>query len=454
MLLRLPWLLSRRRLLTAIAIDSGLFSFLYAVAFRYRFGSWPGLSFNVSALVAFWLLIGYVIGRYQVSPFAKRGQFFTLLFLSGVTLSASLGVYLSYFWFTAGPFGAKDSRGFLVPLLLVFTFFSTISQFLLALVIHATTSKCHHWLLLGVGSTQNALANHMAWSRLPASLCMITKLHQLEDLVVDDYAGVVVSDFNALTVSQQQQLLRLQQKGLLVLGLVDWSELVLQRFPPEFLTNADLLSYQFSLIQSTMQLRLKRLGDVLVSCALLVLTAPILVITALLIRLQDGGPALYGQLRSGLGGEPYRIWKLRTMREDAERFGAQWVSRGDSRVTPLGRLLRLTRLDELPQLWAVLLGDMSLIGPRPERPEFERDLECQIPHYRLRHLMRPGLSGWAQVNYPYGASVEDAANKLSYDLYYLRNFSCLLDLLILFKTIRMVFNAQGALPQSLSDDIP
>ena len=116
--------------------------------------------------------------------------------------------------------------------------------------------------------------------------------------------------------------------------------------------------------------------------------------------------------------------------------------------TPLGRLLRVSRLDELPQLWAVLQGQISLIGPRPERPEFEKDLVSHIPHYQLRYMMRPGLSGWAQVNYPYGASMQDSANKINYDLYYLRNFSVWLDLLILFKTIRLVFNVQGAVPIS------
>ena len=134
------------------------------------------------------------------------------------------------------------------------------------------------------------------------------------------------------------------------------------------------------------------------------------------------------------------------MRVDAERDGAQWVKRRDNRITTIGSVLRRTRLDEVPQLWCVFIGTMSLIGPRPERPEFDQELEQQIPHYRLRQRMRPGLSGWAQVNYPYGASVEDSANKLSYDLYYLRNFSFWLDLLILFKTIRLVFNAQGSQP--------
>jgi len=162
--------------------------------------------------------------------------------------------------------------------------------------------------------------------------------------------------------------------------------------------------------------------------------------------LEDGGPIFYSQIRNGLGGFPYTIHKLRSMRIDAEQSGAQWVKRSDSRITKVGSFLRRTRLDELPQLWCVFAGSMSLIGPRPERPEFDQELEHHIPHYRLRYCVRPGLSGWAQVNYPYGASVEDAANKLSYDLYYLRNFSFWLDLLILFKTIRLVFNARGAVP--------
>ena len=135
---------------------------------------------------------------------------------------------------------------------------------------------------------------------------------------------------------------------------------------------------------------------------------------------------------------------------DAECDGFQWSKRSDSRVTKVGTFLRRVRIDELPQLWCVLTGSMSLIGPRPERPEFDRKLEKEIPHYRLRHCMQPGLSGWAQVNYPYGASVEDAANKLSYDLYYLRNFSFWLDLLIFFKTIRLIFNAHGSLPEKLN----
>ena len=209
----------------------------------------------------------------------------------------------------------------------------------------------------------------------------------------------------------------------------------------------DILSGSFFVSEGTFQARLKRVGDIVFSAFLLIITSPLILISGLLIKLSDRGPVFYSQLRIGLDGKHFRIWKLRTMRTDAENQGAQWSSRSDPRITKVGSILRLTRFDELPQLWCVMNGSMSLIGPRPERPEFDQQLSQKIPHYELRHHIRPGLSGWAQVNYPYGASVEDSANKLSYDLYYLKNFSFFLDLLILFKTMRLVFNAKGALPE-------
>ena len=155
-----------------------------------------------------------------------------------------------------------------------------------------------------------------------------------------------------------------------------------------------------------------------------------------LIRLESPGSAIYSQIRVGRFNRRFRIYKLRTMVSNAEEDGgAQWAKKGDVRVTRLGRMLRKTRIDELPQLWNILRGDMSLIGPRPERPEFVEELSEQIPFYSQRHLVTPGLTGWAQINYPYGASVNDALNKLTYDLYYVKKASLLLDLQILLRTI-------------------
>jgi len=152
---------------------------------------------------------------------------------------------------------------------------------------------------------------------------------------------------------------------------------------------------------------------------------------------------IFKQERTGLDGRVFRIYKFRSMRADAEQSGPQWATDGDPRVTRVGRFIRAARLDELPQLVNVLRGQMSFIGPRPERPVFNDMLERQIPYYDLRHLVRPGITGWAQVMYPYGASIEDAREKLQYDLYYIKNYSLMLDIAILLKTLRVVVLGKG-----------
>ena len=193
----------------------------------------------------------------------------------------------------------------------------------------------------------------------------------------------------------------------------------------------------------SVQAQLKRMADLLVAALLLLITAPFMAVAALLIWFEDRGPVFYAQQRSGWLGRPFTVMKLRTMSVQPPDAPAEWTQVGDQRITFIGGILRRLRLDELPQLLNVLLGEMSLIGPRPERPEHEHQLELSIPHYRKRHWMRPGLSGWAQVCAPYASSIEDSDLKLSYDLYYLRHFSTWLDLVILFRTIKTVLKAGG-----------
>ena len=189
----------------------------------------------------------------------------------------------------------------------------------------------------------------------------------------------------------------------------------------------------------------KRSFDIAVSLILLVVTAPLLMLVAIAIRLETPGPALYRQRRVGLHNEEFVMMKLRSMREDAAcAGGAVWTSERDPRITRIGQLIRKIRFDELPQCWSVLTGDMSFVGPRPERPEFVAGLERELPFYAERHMVKPGITGWAQINYPYGASVEDARHKLEYDLYYAKNYSPFLDLLILIQTLRVVLWPQGA----------
>jgi len=189
----------------------------------------------------------------------------------------------------------------------------------------------------------------------------------------------------------------------------------------------------------------KRFFDVLASALLLALTAPLIMLGMLVVLADSRGPAFYKQLRVGLYGEEFYILKLRTMRQDAEIAGkAVWAEKDDPRITRTGRILRKLRIDELPQVWNVLRGDMSFVGPRPERRQFVEDLEQQLRYYAERHMVKPGITGWAQINYPYGASIEDARHKLEYDLYYAKNYSPFLDLLIILQTIRVILWPEGA----------
>lgn len=193
---------------------------------------------------------------------------------------------------------------------------------------------------------------------------------------------------------------------------------------------------------------LKRLFDIGVSGAVLVVTTfvfPVTVIAALLVKLESPGPVLYRQERIGLYGRPFMVLKFRSMRQDAEVKGSPvWAQLRDPRVTRVGAFLRRTRIDELPQLINVLRGDMSFVGPRPERPYFVEKLTEVIPFYRERHCVKPGITGWAQVNYPYGASLEDARQKLSFDLYYVKNRSLFLDFIIILSTIRVLLLLEGS----------
>jgi len=446
MQLRLPFLLSRKRLITAALLDGCVFTSLYYGMFYWSFERWPAVSLRIGALLVVWLAGSYVIGRYTFNEYKTRIRFGISVIQQSVStlvmLLLTLSVVLLHFWlFNRDPVLATF-RSFLIPFMGAVAILSPLIQIVLQQIIIGN-NQAKVWNFIGASEGFSRLCEELEWTRIPVRVNLADE-DCMTSLKGD---GLIVQDIDKLPSSLHQKLVRLQYKGIIILPLFAWCEAILQRFPSIFLSDADILRGEFTIPSGSLQSRLKRFGDVFVAIFLLIVTSPLMLIAAILIKLSDGGPVFYSQIRSGVDGEPYKIWKFRSMCNQAETSGAQWVERQDPRITQVGSILRRTRLDELPQLWCVLTGAMSLIGPRPERPEFDQELERQIPHYRLRHRIRPGLSGWAQVNYPYGASVEDSANKLSYDLYYLRNFSFWLDLLILFKTIRLVFNAQGALPQ-------
>ena len=304
--------------------------------------------------------------------------------------------------------------------------------------------------LLILASDEELAGMLQAWSRvaLPQRLEPCSPL-ACEQLLNEGKEPLLValSPSSRIDPSLSELIERLETqdpRSVQTISIISLFEKQQERLPPALLADSGLSYDELPWAAPfSVQVQLKRLADLLVAGVLLLLTAPFVGVAALLIWLEDQGPVFYSQQRSGWLGRPFTVLKLRTMREQPRGDQTLWTQPGDQRITAVGRWLRRLRLDELPQLLNVLNGEMSLIGPRPERPELEHDLERHIPHYRKRHWMRPGLSGWAQVCAPYASSIEDSDLKLSYDLYYLRHFSTWLDLVILFCTIKTVLKARG-----------
>jgi sugar transferase (PEP-CTERM system associated) len=241
-----------------------------------------------------------------------------------------------------------------------------------------------------------------------------------------------------------RELLDCKLRGVRVYDLASYFEQTLGQIRLDALY-AGWLIFGEGFSQPPLRTIVKRAFDMLFATALLIVAAPVMALAAVLIVVESGLPILYRQERVGLHGRLFNVVKFRSMRTDAEKDGTpRWAVAKDDRVTRVGRIIRKTRIDELPQLFSVLSGDMSLVGPRPERPYFVDQLTKQIPFYAVRHSVKPGVTGWAQVRYHYGASVDDAAQKLQYDLYYVKNHTLMLDLVILFETIEVVLTARGA----------
>lgn len=241
------------------------------------------------------------------------------------------------------------------------------------------------------------------------------------------------------------QLLECRLEGVEILELVSFLERETGKVRLDLL-NPSWMIFSGGFGRGRIHDTLERSFDILASLLLLVVAAPIMVLTALAIKITEGSKAtiFYRQVRVGQYGRPFRLLKFRSMREDAEKDGAQWAQKNDSRVTSIGAFTRLTRIDELPQILNVLRGEMSFVGPRPERPEFVGQLEERIPYYRERHTIKPGITGWAQLCYPYGSSEQDAIEKLQYDLFYVKNHSLLFYLAILVQTVEVIVWRKGA----------
>jgi exopolysaccharide biosynthesis polyprenyl glycosylphosphotransferase len=271
-----------------------------------------------------------------------------------------------------------------------------------------------------------------------AELLSLAELHRIDEI------AVAIGNPEHISERQLDTLVRCWARGIRVLPLPLYYEEVIEAVPVQHIQNNwySLVNRQGLTLRRIWQI-LRRLVDIGVGACGLLLLLPLSPLIALTIYLDCPGPILYRQQRVGLCGRLFWIHKFRSMIPNAERHGAVWAKDSDDRITRVGRIMRKTRIDELPQLWNLLDGSMTLIGPRPERPEFVRQLERQIPYYAIRHSIPPGLTGWAQVRYHYGNSVEDALAKLQYDLYYVKHGGPTLDALILLHTVRVLLQFQG-----------
>ena len=270
--------------------------------------------------------------------------------------------------------------------------------------------------------------------KIVLKMCAVGKI----DIIVD-FGEELLKDSKLVDILLQYKL-----NGLQFYNYLEFYEMYENKLPVSHLSSKWFLENSgFEIYYNNFNLRAKRLLDLIFAIIIGICTLPLMIMAAIIVKLESKGPIFFVQERIGEGNKKFNIVKFRSMTTDAEKNGPQWASKNDNRVTRWGKIMRATRIDELPQLWNVLRGEMSFVGPRPEREYFIQQLEKEIPYYNLRHTVKPGLTGWAQVMYPYGASVEDAYRKLQYDLYYIKHHDIIFDIKVLLKTITIVIFGKG-----------
>lgn len=439
--LSLPiWMESRKSLVINFFLDLLIFFLIFQNKTTYE------ENFSILKITIFccnWGLISYLLGRYSKNNKANR----TYLDLYFYIQNTFFAVLISYLIDKTSIIFLKNINPFGLNLFLFLGFGSFIIQTSRYILINSN-NKISKKLIYIVGeeedvenfkqTTKSYLINEKLIVINLEIFYKIIKKNQFDFITI-----IFVSDYDYLE-NYEIVLRESTKKNLEILTCSEWFEKYLQKIPPEYISK-NALNFKEKYLNNIAS-RVKRFSDILISFFLLIITFPILIISAILIKIEDNGPIFYVQKRTGLYEQIFRIIKLRSMKVNSEMHGPVWSNKSDKRVTKVGFFLRKSRIDELPQLWNVLIGEMSLIGPRPERPEIEENLNKKINHYKFRHIIKPGLSGWAQVNFPYGASVIDSKEKLSYDFFYIKNKSIWLDILIFIKTLKIILTLSGSNP--------
>ncbi len=428
-------------LVITIALRFGLEQFTYHYAIHFR---------PFAILFFLWLLVSYISDLYKVAVFAIHPRRYIFVILTYFCMS------IMYFYLFPH-FGITPKTNLIIPVL----FSGILSYYWKELLRHILTRLSVFRSLVFIGGGQSTIELIKKLHSDPTLGFTVTSFFCEGDCppVLRDYGLTVLDSMDAVMhycqknkvyaiVTDDQKYFRhilhspIARHIHLYHSTSLW-ETINESIPPYGIEDSILLPILISNIHSSLYLQVKRFLDCLLAFMLLPFVFPVSIIVALAIRLSSKGPILYRQIRVGQYGKEFCIYKFRSMNVDAEKDGPQWSPQGDARITKLGAFLRACHLDELPQIVNVLLGDMSFIGPRPERPEFVAELSGESPLYVLRHLIRPGISGWASVRTPYGASIEEKIDHLSYDFYYVKNFSLILDTRIFFKTLLRVLSQGG-----------
>ncbi len=412
------------------------------IFFRFHFSKIYGLEihFNLfTIMLGPWLAIFYIVGLYEIRDLKDKKRQFQK-FISGIIVGSFIMVGFFYF--------VPDLK--ITPkinLLIFVVLFSIIDYFgrkIYAILIVGKLPR-ENAVLIGSGEAVEDLENFLL--KNPQVGINLKK-------TVKDENGDIFKNFSDFLKSEKIHLIIISSRinktslasgsiasamgrGFRVKNIVEVYETIFRKIPLSEID--DFWIAENILNRRNAYQKIIRPFEIILSLLSLVIIIPVSLAIALFIKISSPGSAFFSQIRVGKNQKNFVLWKFRTMKPDAEKSGPQWSKPGDSRVIPIGKILRLTHLDELPQIWNIIKGNLSFIGPRPERPEFVVKLEKQIPYYNLRHILRPGIAGWAQLNYRYGASVEESLEKLQYDLYYLKNRSLFLDAIIIIKTIRRFF---------------
>jgi len=388
----------------------------------------------------------YVFGGYDISAEISTFERFLRVIFSGII---GFSFLVGMIYLTRAEIYGLLGRGVFITSFVLFHIYAISVRYIVDYRIDYLRQA--HWNWLALGDEQNLKRLKLDVQKNPIlgqlETIIIKKSEDFEKVIKrlkEPWEGIIIASNLPLPDHVSNEFLHYRLLGLQILNLAQVYEHIWRKLPVHYLENQWFLTSDgFNITHNQVGLRIKRLMDISLSLFLFFITWPLFLITMILIKWDSKGPVFFSQKRTGKNGKVFSIIKFRSMKIDAEKEGAQWAQKSDPRVTRVGNIIRLTRIDELPQIYNVLKGDMSFIGPRPERPEFNEKLESQIPYYQMRHLLNPGITGWAQVMYPYGASVEDSIEKLQYELYYIKNYSITLDILIILKTIKIVLFGKG-----------